>query len=145
MSIKDIEIKQGKTFEWLILALDVNGAPLNMAGFTGGTAGSRGMIRKRYSDTTPVATFDMVVLNKSGVLDAVASGACHLTTAQIAALEENSAGVCYILVTLAAAATAVIPQGEYVYDIETEDTTGFVDENYRGQVVVLPEATWATP
>ena len=139
--VKDIEITQGSTFEWLILIKDVNGAPLNMTTYTGGTAGSRGMVRKKHTDATPLKTFTITTLNKTGVLAAIAAGTCHLTTAEIAALEPDTAGKCYLLVRLPASDTSTLVKGSAVYDVETEDTTGFVFKPYTGAVTIGPEAT----
>lgn len=134
-------IKQGDTFEWLFLVNDINGTPLDMSGFTGETAGVRGMLRKYYTDTTPKATFDTFILNKTGIEAAIAAGTCHLTTAEIAALKADVNGSCYALARMDADVTAGLAKGAYVYDIEIEDTTGFVFTPYVGSFTVNPEAT----
>lgn len=139
--IKDIEITQGSTFEWLILVNDVNGVPLDMAGYAGVTAGVRGSIRKRYTDPTPLKSFAISILNNTGVLAAIAMGKCHLTTEQTAALVPDSSGSCYLLVILSAADTAALPKGDSVYDIEIEDTYGYVFKPFSGSCAVSPEAT----
>ena len=137
----DIEITQGSTFELLIPINDVNGAPLDMTGYTGGTAGARSKIRKAYSDAAATCSFVAAILANAGILTAISNGQCHLTTADIAALEPDASGKCYILLTLSATATAAIPKGNYVWDCEIEDTYGFVFKPYRGAVTVLPEVT----
>lgn len=141
MATRDISIIQGATFEWLLLVNDVNGAPLDMTGFVGGTAGGRGMIRKKYSDVAALKSFAITIINKTGVLAAITAGTCHLTTAEIAALELDTAGKCYLLIRLSATDTAALTKGAAVYDIEIEDTTGFVFKPYTGAVNVTPEAT----
>jgi len=137
----DLEIVQGSTFEWLILVKDVNDAPLNMVGYTGGTAGARGMIRRAYSDAAATKSFTITILNKTGVVAAVAAKTLHLTTTQIAALELDAVGSCYLKVWLTATETAALAKGIYVYDIEVEDTTGFSFKPYSGEITVTAEAT----
>ena len=139
----DLTVIQGSSFEWLIKVLDVNGSPLNMTGYTGGTAGARGQIRKKYEDVSPTKSFTITILNKTGINSAITAGNCHLTTQEIADLEPDSAGKCYLLVRLPASDTTSLIKGNYFYDIEVEDTTGFVFKPYFGQVSVLPEATKA--
>lgn len=144
MAQQDLEIRQGSTFEWLIQVNDVNDVPLDMVGYTGATAGARGMIRATYAGAV-IKSFAITILNKTGVQAAIAAKTCHLTTAQIAALQLATVGSCYLLVRLTATDTAAIPaatQGtSYYYDIEVEDTTGFVFKPYYGVITMLPEAT----
>lgn len=134
-------VKQGDSFEWLILILDVNSSPLDMTSYTGTTAGARGMIRKKYSDALPTETFTISRLNKTGILSAISNSLCHLTTAEIAALQTDASGKCYLLVTLAATETAGMLKGTYYYDIEIEDTKGFVFTPYTGTFTITQEAT----
>lgn len=141
MATKDIKITQGSTFEWWMLIKDVNGTPLDMAGFTGGTAGARGKIRKKYSDAAALASFTITILNKTGMLAAITAGTAHLTTAEISALQPDTSGKCYLLVRLTATETAALAKTTAVYDIEVEDSTGFVFKPYTGTVTVGPEAT----
>lgn len=141
MATKNITIVQGSTFEFLGLVNDVNGAPLDMTGFTGGTAGARGMYRKKYTDAAALETFTITILNKTGVLAAIAAGTCHLTTAEIAALKADTYGKCYLLIRLTATETAALVRATGVYDIEVEDTTGFVFKPFAGTVTVGPEST----
>lgn len=140
-TVLDIEVIQGSTFEWLMLINDVDDVPLDMASFTGGTAGARGKIRKYYTSVTSTEDFTITVLNKTGVLAAIAAGTCHITVAEIAALKLDAVGSCYLLVRLTAVETAAVTKGNYVYDIEVEDLTGFVFKPYMGACEVLPEAT----
>lgn len=137
---QDLSMEQGTTFEWLVLINDVNGVPLNMSGYVGGTAGARGMIRKRYSDTTILKSFTISILNSTGVNTAITAGQVHLATADVAALQPLASGSCYLLIRLVAADTAALPT-TCVYDIEIEDTTGYVFKPYRGNISVLPEST----
>jgi len=139
--VKDIKITQGSTFEMLALINDVNGVPLDMTGFVGGTAGARGMYRKNYTDTTPLETFNISILNKTGVTNAISVGTCHITTAEIDALQPDTAGKCYLLIRLTAVETAALAKGTGVYDIEVEDVTGFVFKPFTGAVTVGAEAT----
>lgn len=141
MATKNIKITQGSTFEWWMLVNDVNGAPLDMTGFTGGTAGARGKIRKKYTDATALASFTITILNKTGLLAAIAAGTAHLTTAEIADLQPDTVGKCYLLIRLTATETAALVKATGVYDIEVEDSTGFVFKPYTGSATVGPEAT----
>jgi hypothetical protein len=136
----DIEIEQGSTFEWLILVRGINGAPLDMTNYVGGTAGARGHIRKTYSDLNPMAIFSISTLNKTGVLQAISNGILHLDQPSIDALVSDGAGKCYLLVRLSASDTAGIST-KGVYDIEIEDTYGYVFKPYRGAVGIAKEAT----
>lgn len=142
MATRNLEITNGSTFELLALINDVNGTPLNMTGYTGGTAGARSKIRKKASDVAASATFTVSILNKTGVLAAIAAGQCHITTAEIAALKADSVGKCYVLLRLTATDTAALAKGCYqIWDLEIEDTSGFVFKPFTGSVTVLPEAT----
>lgn len=141
MAQLDIEITCGSSFEWLTLINDVNGVPLDMADYIGATAGARGMIRKKYADTIATETFTISKLNNTGILAAIQNSTCHLTDAQVAALEPDSSGSCYLLILLSASETSAIPKGTYVYDIEIEDTYGYVFKPYSGTCSVNPEAT----
>jgi hypothetical protein len=141
VTIQDIEIIQGSTFEWLILVKDVNGLPLNMTTYTGGTAGVRGKIRKKTSSADVITSFTVSILNNTGVLAAMTAGRCHLTTAQIAALQTDAVGKCYALLILEAATTDTIGKGPYVYDVEIEDTTGFVFMPFSGAVTMVMQVT----
>lgn len=136
----DIDIEQGSTFEWLILVRGIGGNPLDMTNYVGGTAGARGHIRKTYSDPNPMAVFSISTLNNTGVLDAITNGLLHLDQSSIDALVSDSAGKCYLLVRLDAAATAGIAS-KGVYDIEVEDTYGYVFKPYRGTVGIVKEST----
>lgn len=137
----NLEIIQGSTFEWLIQINDVNDVPLDMVGYTGGTAGARGMVRRAYSDAAATKSFTINILNKTGVLAAVAAKTLHLTTSQIAALQADTVGSCYLKVRLTSTETAALAKGTYVYDIEIEDTTGFSFKPYSGEITVTAEAT----
>lgn len=137
----DIEITQGSTFELLALIKDINGSPLDMTGFTGGTAGARGSVRKKYADAAALKTFAITILNKTGVLAAIAAGTCHLTIAEIGALQPDTVGKCYLLIRLTATDTAALVKGSGVYDVELEDTTGFVFKPFTGAASFSPEAT----
>lgn len=141
MTTKNIKIVQGSTFEMLALIKDVNGDPLDMTGFTGGTAGARGVYRKKYTDAAALETFTITILNKTGVEAAIAAGTCHLTTAEIAALEPDTSGKPYLLIRLTATETAALAKATGVYDIEVEDTLGFVFKPFTGTVEVGPEST----
>lgn len=141
--IFNIEIEQGSTFEWLALICDINGVPLDMGGYTGGTAGARGIIKKSYLYTTALALFTITIIDSAEVLAAVVAGQLHISSAVEAALEPLTVGKCYLLIRLDAAVTAALPVGSGVYDIEIEDTTGFVFKPYKGKVKVVPEVTRA--
>lgn len=143
MSVKDIKIKRGSSFEWLMLINDQNGTPLDMTTYTGGTAGVRGKVRKNESSPAALATFTTTILNKTGVLAAIAAGNCHLTTAEIAALKADTFGKCYALATLASTSTAGITGTSAIYDIEVEDvsTPPFVFPAFEGMVELRGEAT----
>ena len=138
----DIEITQGSTFELLIPILDENGAPLDMSGYTGGTAGVRAMIRKRTADAAPSATFDCSILNKTGIQNKIAISEFHCSSSDLSSLYDDSFGSCYLLLRLTATVTAALPVGKYkIWDVEIEDTYGFVFKPETGIVIVFPEAT----
>lgn len=139
---RDLEMEQGSTFEWLILVRGIGGVPLDMTNYIGGTAGVRGHIRRKYSDADYLKVFSISVLDATGVAAAVAGGMLHITSGDVAALEPDASGKCYLLVRLDAADTAELPS-KSVYDIEIEDTYGYVFKPYRGSVVTTPEATKA--
>ena len=143
MAIQNIDIVQGSTFELLLLVKDVNKNPLDMSLYVGGTAGARGMIRKKYSDTLPIETFTISILNKTGIEAAIANSTCHLSDEEIAALEPDTSGKCYLLIRLTAAETAALARGLAYYDVEIEDTFGFVFKPIYGQVTIGLEATKA--
>lgn len=136
MPIKNLTITQGDTFEWLIPINDVNGVPLDMSGYIGGTAGARGGIYKKSSDPAPVKSFAVTIVNKTGVLAAIAADLFRATTAEIAALSADNTGKRYLLVRLTAADTKAIAVGGYVYKIEIEDTLAFVFKPYKGNVTI---------
>ena len=144
MAQLDIEITQGSSFEWLMLINDVNGEPLDMVDYDNVVAGNvRGQIRKKYTDAVATETFHISILNKTGVLAAIAASTVHLTTAEIAALEPDTSGSCYLLCLLSATETAAVAKGTYVYDIEIEDTLQYVFKPFYGTATVSPEATKA--
>jgi hypothetical protein len=132
MEIKDLEVDQGCTFEWLILVQDINGNPLDMTNYTGGTAGVRCAIKKRATDPLSVVPISLSILNNTGLIAAKNSGRCHLTTAEFAALEPDLSGKCYVLMVIEATNTANKPTGAFLYDMEIEDNTGYVFKPYRG-------------
>ena len=136
MPVKNLIITQGDTFEWLIPVNDVNGNPLDMSGYTGGTAGARGGIYRKSSDAAPVKPFAVTILDKSGVLAAIAADLFRATDAEIAALSADNTGKRYLLVRLTATETKAVAVGGYMYKIEIEDTLGFVWKPYKGQVTV---------
>lgn len=138
--VEDLTIDQGSTFEWLILMRDVNRQPLDMSAYFGGTAGARGHIRKSVSDDTVMASFDCHILDRTGVVDAMSNGLLHIEQATVDALLSDDNGKCYLLVRLDAADTAAI-SANGVYDIEVEDTFGYVGKPYRGSVTLNKEST----
>lgn len=143
MAIKNLKIKKGSSFEFVALINDVNGAPLDMTTYNGGTAGARGKIRKNESATSALVSFTIAILNKTGILAAIAAGQCHLTTAEIAALLPDTSGKCYIHVKLTSTETAALVGKSAIYDIEIEDvsTPAFVFPAYEGMVEMRGEAT----
>lgn len=136
MPVKNLIITQGDTFEWLIPVNDVNGNPLDMSGYTGGTAGARGGIYRKSSDADPIKPFAVTILDKSGVLAAIAADLFRATDTEIAALSADNTGKRYLLVRLTATETKSVAIGGYMYKIEIEDTLGFVWKPYKGQVTV---------
>lgn len=137
MPVRNLTINRGDTFEWLIPLSDVAGAPLDMTGFTGGTAGTWGKIYKNPGDAVAVKSFTISVLNKTGVLAAIAAGLFRpLTAAQIAALPDDTAGKCFLLVRLTDTDTAALPVGGYVYEIKTKDTHAFAFTPYKGPLTI---------
>jgi hypothetical protein len=137
--LQDIEIIQGSTFEWLLYITDVNGDSLDMSGYTGGTAGVRGAVRVKYTDGSPYLNLTplLSVHNRSGVV----SSGIHLSDLEVADLKPNTEGACYIILKLTASQAAAMAKGKYVYDIEIEDTTGFVFKPVMGSIQVLPQVT----
>lgn len=143
MAILNLDIIQGSTFELLLLVKDVNDDPLDMTMYTGGTAGARGMIRKSFSDTLPIETFNISIMNKTDILNAIAISQCHITDEEIATLEPDTSGKCYLLIRLSASETAALNKGRAYYDVEVEDTFGFVFKPISGTVNIGSEATKA--
>lgn len=141
MATQNLVISQGSTFELLLLVRDVDKDPLDMTFYIDGTAGARGMIRKRYSDTSPIETFTISILNKTGILEAIAISQCHISEEDIEVLEPDTSGKCYLLIRLTATETAALAKGIAYYDIEVEDTFGFVFKPLVGSVTIVPEAT----
>jgi hypothetical protein len=139
MSTLDREVRQGKTFGWLILVTDINGAPLDMTSFAGGSAGVRGGVKRFFSDANYTKAFTLSILNKTGVLAAIASGLYKLDTVGVTTLVADSVGKVYVLVTLTATETAAIPKGRYVYEIEAQDSLGFVLPVFDGEFYVSAE------
>lgn len=139
--IFDHTIYQGDTFEWLVLIEGIDGLPLDMSGYTGATAGARGMIRKNPKAVDVLATFDIFTLNGSGVLTAISTSQYHADAATIASLEDDAVGSCYLLIRLDADVTAALPAKRLTYDIELEDTYGYVFKPYAGSFTVLGENT----
>lgn len=132
MEIKDLEVDQGCTFEWLILVQDIDGNPLDMTLYNSGTAGARCAIKKRASETVSAVAVNLSILNKTGILAAKDNGRCHLTISELAALLPDASGKCYILVGIEASETANRPTSTYHYDMDIEDLTGYVFKPYRG-------------
>lgn len=136
MPYKKLTITRGDTFEWLIPVSDVNGAPLDMTAYVGGTAGARGGIYRKSSDPLPLKAFSVQILNKTGILAAIAADLYRATAAEIAALTADNTGKRYLLVRLTAADTTALEVGGYVYKIEIENTTAFVFKPFKGDVVI---------
>jgi len=141
MATHHLRIEQGSTFEWLILVTTRDNVPLDMSGYVGGTAGARGMIRSTYEAPSELVSFDISILNKSGILGMINTGKCHLPTTVIDSLKDDLDGSCYLLVRLEASDTSSLPKGNAVYDLEIEDTFGYVIKPYKGTVVIAPEST----
>ncbi len=117
----DILLKQGSTFEIVLLVKDKSvdpPVPLDLTGYT-----ARGQIRK-----TPLS------------VDKVTDFTCTI-------LDPPSSG--QVKVFLSATVTASIPAGKtatdatskYVYDIELADQTGRVTRVLQGRIFVDPEVT----
>lgn len=142
MSNQDLTIKQGTSFEWVILVTDVNDYPLNMVDYVGGTAGAKGHIKKNFSDRTPIAEFDVTITDSTSLEVLVANKELHLTIAQLSSLQNVlSFGKCYLLVRLSSSVSSSLDRGAYVYDIDVEDTLGFVFKPFSGILNIDPEVT----
>ena len=110
--IYDMEWEQGSTFQWDIDIYECNGVtPLDLSGML-----LEGMVRKKYTDTLPTATFTITILDMSNGK---------------------------IRVGLSSVETAAIPKGRYVYDIELTDATNVVIKLVKGYLIITPEVTKA--
>lgn len=105
-------IIQGDTFQLPFTVTDV---------WVAGALTIRGQLRTSYTDAADVP-FTCAVLSRNA-----ATGTTPATVSCMA--------------TLSATDTAAMSAGSYVYDIEIEDTAGFVLKPLRGKAKVLPEVT----
>jgi len=134
-------IYQGDTFEWLILVQDIEGNPLDMSSYVGGTAGARGMIRKSPKDNSALAAFDIYVLTGPEVVAAISEGKYRTDAQTIASLEPFSSGRCYLLVRLDSDITSALPAKRLCFDIEVEDTSRYVFKPCVGFIMVVAACT----
>jgi len=108
-----ITIEQGATFRLSAVWKDGTGTPVNLTGWT-----ARMMVRRRYSDVTPLLTF---------------------TTENGAIALGGTAGT--VEVTGLATLTDDVPAKPCVYDLELASPTGFVKRLLEGAAIVTPEVT----
>ena len=106
-----IKIDQGGTWN-LSLTYKINSTPVNLTGFTASM-----MVRKNYTDANPILT---------------------LTTENGGIVLGGSAGT--INITASATATAAMPPGSGVYDLELY-TGSEVRKLLRGDVTIIAEVT----
>lgn len=118
----DILIEQGATFEITLTLKDYNSIPINLDGLT-----FRGKLKKTFADVAAVANFTFTVLNQS-IPDNVGKVTVSLSAITTAALETSANGTLRTLTTM-------------VYDIESENATGFVTRWLQGEAKISPEVT----
>lgn len=106
-----IKIDQGGTWS-LSLTYKINNYPVNLTGFTASM-----MVRKNYTDASPILT---------------------LTTENGGIALGGTAGT--IILTASASATALMPAGTGVYDLELY-TGSEVRKLLRGDVTIIAEVT----
>jgi len=110
----DITIEQGATFRLSLIWKDSAGALVDLTGYT-----ARMQVRRRHSSEDPPAL--------------------SLTSAAGDIVLGGTAGT--IVVTAAATVTDDIDFKAGVYDLELEDSTGFVTRLVEGSVTITPEVT----
>ena len=118
----DILIEQGATFKMTLTLKDVNATPINLQGLT-----FRGKVKKDFSDVVEKANFTFTVLDQS-VVDNLGKVEVTISATQTAALVAVGKGTSRTL-------------NNFVYDIESEDLSGFVVRWLQGLAKVSPEVT----
>jgi hypothetical protein len=102
-----------KTFTWKVKDNAGNFQPVNITGYT-----ARMHVRRRITDANFIVA---------------------LTTANSAIILGGAAGT--ITLSLDAAATAALPAGPWVYDLEVINPSGVVERLLKGTFLVDPEVT----
>ena len=120
----DILIEQGATFSLTLTMRDGTGSAINLTGQS-----FRGWIKKSFTDVSSVAEFSCTLLDQS---------------------EPETVGK--VIITLSAAVTEALPVNgkgtsrtitKMVYDVESEDNTGYVVRWLQGVASISPEVTTA--
>lgn len=107
----DFMIEQGATFN-LLLTWEINAVPVNLTGYT-----ARLQARVDIEDTETILS----LTTGAGITLGGAAGTISLDQS--------------------AAQTAVLPNGEYVYDLELIASNGVVTRLVQGQLTVSAEVT----
>jgi hypothetical protein len=116
----ELNIDQGANFLITLTIKDETGATMDLTGFT-----FRGKIKTSFSDSVAVANFSFKILDQvtsRGLVEV------SLTDTETAALVAPAQGTVRTLTKM-------------VYDIESEDGSGFVRRWLEGDVLVSPEVT----
>lgn len=120
-SCNDLLIEQGATFERTLTIKDSEGVAIDITGWT-----FRGQIRKTYSDTTVIESFNFTIkdqiTDKGKVL-------MYLTDSETEAIP-----------VLPATGLSFTPT-RYVYSVEAENDDNFVYRLLQGICIVSPEVT----
>ena len=107
----DLEIEQGATFS-LLMTWTISSVPVNLTGYT-----ARLQARIDVDETSTILS----LTTASGITLGGAAGTITLDRS--------------------AAQTAVLPQGQYVYDLELESSGGVVTRLLQGELDISAEVT----
>jgi hypothetical protein len=118
--------KQGTTWQFTVKLYqdEAQTIPMDLTGYT-----ARGQIRKSYTDTNIIATFDCVINNNE-----VTCSLSPTVTATIPAYPKNVS-----IKSLPKWEEGV--NGCYVFDIEIDNNAGYVERIVEGILFVDPEVT----
>ena len=112
-AIYNATIDQGATFELEVVYKNDAGVPINLTGYSAAL-----QVRQNYYDDTALVTLTspsggIVITGATGTID----------------------------ITMSAAQTASLDEGNYVYDLEIYSSGGNVTRLIQGQFTVSPEVT----
>lgn len=108
----DFELDQGDSILEEVAYTDDNGDPVNLTGFT-----ARMQVRK-----TAASSYAYLVLTSASGLSI-----------------DTDDGI--ITIAVSPASTALIPAGNYVYDLEVVDSSGYTEKLLAGKFILRGEVT----